>query len=100
MMAVHSEDDISLEIEVACIIGNKSSSSLWFEEQVETPVDMLNILYNILFTGFYTYRNLPSTVSRQRKRDSSRCVSFTHCAVSPVVFVCEVLSCCVSSLPQ
>lgn len=51
MMEVHSEDDISLEIEVVCIIGKKSSSSLWLEEHVEAPVDMVNILS---FTGFYT----------------------------------------------
>ena len=38
MMEVHNEDDIQLEIEVVCIIGNKSSSSLWFEEQVEHPL--------------------------------------------------------------
>lgn len=37
MMDLHGEDDISLEIKVVCIIGNKSFSSLWFEKQVETP---------------------------------------------------------------
>ena len=50
MMEVHSEDDISLEIEVVCIIGKKSSSSLWLEEHVEAPVDKYLIIYRVLYT--------------------------------------------------